>query len=71
VHWSGPASAVLFRITSKQLSDVAIQHLMEPVLDSEPEPESEVVEASSFLCLCPELPALVRYRHRMCTEVNE
>jgi hypothetical protein len=41
-------------------SDVAVQHLMELVFDSEPEPESEVVEASSFLCLCPDL-ALVQY----------
>ena len=44
---------------SELLSDVTIQHLMELVFDSNPVPESEVVEASSILCLHPDLPDLI------------
>ena len=60
VHWLGRLGAEHSQHLSEAIvSDVTIQHLMELVFDSEPEPESEVVEASSFLCLHPDLPDLI------------
>ena len=59
VHWPGRLSAQQSQHMSELLSDVTIQHLMELVFDSNPVPESEVVEASSILCLHPDLPDLI------------